>query len=126
MLLKEWIKIMLCKIKKENIYDFGESNIDIYDLVNNLCAKAYRVYGEEDRFGNVNPQEVSFGNSNIVMNDERAVITICGDVTNFYNSVIIIILEETDEECEKEFEAQLSDGIFENYKYGKIQEIKIN
>lgn len=41
--------------------------------------------------------------------------------TNDYS--IVRITRQTAEECQEELDGQLSDGIFENSKFGKIEEI---
>lgn len=41
--------------------------------------------------------------------------------SNYYS--IIHITRNTYDECEKELEAQISDGIFENSRTGKIEEV---
>lgn len=41
--------------------------------------------------------------------------------TNDYS--IIRITRDTAEECEDELNGQISDGLFENYKVGKIEEV---
>ncbi len=45
------------------------------------------------------------------------------DKTGTNEYTIVRITRDTAEECEREFEGQLSDGIFENSRVGKIEEI---
>ena len=46
------------------------------------------------------------------------------DRTGTNDYVIVNITRNTAEECEREFNGQLSDGIFENSRTGKVEEIK--
>ena len=43
------------------------------------------------------------------------------DVTGTNDYTVVIITRDTEELCDREFEGQLSDGIFENSRYGRIE-----
>ena len=47
------------------------------------------------------------------------------DVTGTHDYSVVEITRNTIEECDDEFQGQLSDGFFENCRVGKIEEIKI-
>lgn len=55
--------------------------------------------------------------------NERIIEVLCSDKTNTNDYVIVNITRPTRAECIREFEGQLSDGIFENSRVGKIEEI---
>lgn len=53
----------------------------------------------------------------------RVLTLLCSDRidTNYY--VVVIITRNTAGDCKKELRGQLSDGLFENYRYGTVEEI---
>lgn len=48
----------------------------------------------------------------------------CADKTGTNDYVIITITRNTAELCERDLWAQVSDGVFENSRIGKVEEIK--
>lgn len=89
-----------------------------------MVTKAWKVYGMDGH-----RQAQSFGASEhldfksgpyarkILIAIERE------DVTGTNDYVIIRVTGEDAESCVSEFNRQLDDGIFENCRYGKIEEI---
>ena len=81
--------------------------------------RSWKVYGREGH-----RQKASFGSS---MNFDTwsgchvEVETVDKTGTNDY--VIVRITADTSEACETELWAQISDGIFENCSFGKIEEV---
>lgn len=87
-----------------------------------MVARTWKVYGEVGH-----RQRESFCNSyKYDFSDERGARIIeveNADKTGTNEYSIIRITRNTPEECEKELEGQLSDGIFENSRVGKVVEI---
>lgn len=87
-----------------------------------MTTRAWRVYGEAGH-----RQRESFSRSERYDWSQngrtRIVEVINADRTGSNDYTIIRITRDTAEECEQEMEGQLSDGIFENTRYGKIEEI---
>ena len=87
-------------------------------------TRAWKVYGSDGH-----RQRISFFPSfchDFSKNGETRIIeTLCSDALNTNDYVIVSITMNTFEECEKELGGQLSDGIFENSYYGKVEEIKL-
>lgn len=86
---------------------------------------AFKVYGREGH-----RQGVSFGESkNYDWSSEhfgiRRVKELNSDITGTNEYTIIVITRNTEEEVRREFDGQLSDGIFENYNYGHIEEVPL-
>lgn len=88
-------------------------------------TKIWKVYGRENH-----RQRESFNAS--YLNDFsnakdgiRIIEVFNSDKTGTNDYTIVIITRNTEEECRREFDGQLSDGIFENSHTGKIEEIKI-
>jgi hypothetical protein len=84
--------------------------------------KAWKVYGVDGH-----RQRISFEPS--VSYDwscdgcTRILTEINSDLTNTNDYTIVIITRDTAKECKAEFRGQLSDGLFENSRYGKIEEL---
>lgn len=53
----------------------------------------------------------------------RFIAVECSDKTGTNEYVIVRITRNTAEECEKELWGQITDGIFENSRVGKVEEI---
>lgn len=87
-----------------------------------MITKAYKVYG-----ANGHRQKISFQKSdcwNFSTPDNIRIIQVLNsDITQMSHYSIVIISRNTEEECIREFEGQLSDGIFENARIGKIVEL---
>ena len=90
-----------------------------------MITKAYKVYGIPGH-----RQRVSFEPSavyNCWTNSEigtRIVELECSDKTGTNDYVIVRITSDSADECDREFYAQLSDGIFENSRVGEWMEIE--
>ena len=85
------------------------------------CRKVYHVYGE---YGH--RQRESFGESYELLHDESKTM-ICvrnSDITGTNDYTEIEIIAKNEKECDEILDAQLSDGIFENSKTGKVIEIR--
>lgn len=87
-----------------------------------MITRTWKVYGEVGH-----RQRESFCDSyKYDFSDERGTRIIeveNADKTGTNEYSIIRITRNTPEECEKELEGQLSDGIFENSRVGKVVEI---
>ena len=81
--------------------------------------KSWKVYGADGH-----RHRVSFEPSvryDWTQGDNIRIVELeCSDKTGTNDYVRIIITRNTEEECEAEFRGQLSDGIFENCRVGKI------
>ena len=87
-------------------------------------TRSWKVYGADGH-----RQRESFGKSYSFdfSNDDdgmRIIEVEREDRTGTNDYVIVNITRNTAEECEREFNGQLSDGIFENSRTGKVEEIK--
>lgn len=91
-----------------------------------LVKKTWKVYGEDGH-----RQRHSFADSYLYNfskyeNDEIRIIEALNSDktgTNEY-SIFPIMMNKTPHEVDLEMEAQLSDGMFENSRYGKVEEIE--
>ena len=88
-----------------------------------MKTKSWKVYGSDGH-----RQKISFGKSIHwdFSNKEDGIRIIevdCEDRTNTNEYVIVRITREKEKDCESEFLAQVSDGIFENARIGKIEKI---
>lgn len=87
-----------------------------------MITRTWKVYGAEGH-----RQKESFNQSHKHDFSEdgktRIIEVLNSDKTgsNYYS--IIRITRDTVEECEKELNGQLTDGIFENYRIGKVEEV---
>ena len=85
-------------------------------------TRAWKVYGAEGH-----RQHESFGESYKYDFSENGIIRIIevdnSDKTGTNEYSIIRITRNSFEECEQELNGQLSDGIFENSRVGKVEEI---
>ena len=92
-----------------------------------MATRAWKVYGMFDG-AIVHRQRESFHASRRYDwsegDDIRIVELLNSDKTGTNEYTIIRITRNTAEECERELEGQLSDGLFENSRYGKIKEIE--
>ena len=86
-------------------------------------TKAWKVYGADGH-----RQRVSFRSSAKYDWSEEGNIRIVellnADKTGTNDYTIIVITRNTEAECKDELEGQLSDGFFEDSRYGRIEEIK--
>lgn len=88
------------------------------------ATRIWKVYGSDGH-----RQRESFGKSykfDFSNADDgiRIIDVECADRTGTNDYVIVNITRNTSEECEKEFNGQLTDGIFENSRVGRIEKIK--
>ena len=79
-------------------------------------TRTWKVYGAEGH-----RQRESFCGSQKYDFSENGKVRILETGTNDYS--IVRITRQTAEECQEELDGQLSDGIFENSRFGKIEEI---
>lgn len=89
-----------------------------------MVTKIYKVYGADSH-----RMKVSFGSSfvdNFSTPDQTRIISCaCADKTGTNDYVTIQISCNTAEDCDKEFDGQLSDGLFENCRVGKWETIAV-
>lgn len=89
----------------------------------NMAVRTWKVYGVTGH-----RQRESFNKSyimNFSMDDEVRIIEVLNsDVTGTNDYTIVRIIRSTAEECEKELEGQISDGIFENSHVGSWEEVR--
>lgn len=88
-----------------------------------MTTRTWKVYGVEGH-----RQRESFNESYVYdFSDGEKIRKIeieNADKTGTNEYSIIRITRNTSEECEKELDGQLSDGIFENSRFGEIVEVK--
>ncbi len=86
-----------------------------------MTTKTYRVYGREGH-----RQRISFGPSaryDWSKDGKTRIVELqCADKTGTNDYVRVIITRDSEEECLRELDGQLSDGIFENSRIGRIEE----
>lgn len=84
-----------------------------------MITKTWKIYGAEGH-----RQRESFGESFAFRTEDGCTVIICcEDITETNDYVIMKITAPTEKELEEEFKGQLSDGVFENSRVGKIIEI---
>lgn len=88
-------------------------------------TKAWKVYGldghrQRESFFKSTRWDFSEGDNIRIVECDRA------DTTGTHDYVIVRITRNTEEECDRELDGQLSDGIFENSRIGKIELCEIN
>ena len=85
-------------------------------------TRAWRVYGSDGH-----RQRESFNDSytwDFSKGEETRIIEVQNaDITGTNEFSIIKITRNTAEECQAELDGQISDGIFENSKVGRVEEI---
>ena len=82
--------------------------------------KEYKVYGADGH-----RQRESFADSFSFKTLNGAFIMIRNsDMTGTHEYSQVIVLSKNEKSCDEEFEAQLTDGIFENSRTGKIEVVK--
>ena len=79
---------------------------------------AWKVYGADGH-----RQRLSFGDSFSFAHDNISCAVFNSDITGTNEYTILNVIASSIEECRKELVAQLCDGVFEDSKYGKIEEI---
>lgn len=97
-----------------------------------MTLKSYVVYGrktyDQDENGNwtwtQHRQAVSFQKSRFWMNDDGSFVSVCNsDIIDTNDYTILVIGADSLEKCREILEGQLSDGVFENYNYGEVEEL---
>ena len=85
-------------------------------------TRTWKVYGQDGH-----RQKQSFGESETWDFSENGKVRIIdivrADKTGTNDFVMVSITRDTAEECQRELDGQLSDGIFENCRYGEVEEI---
>lgn len=92
-------------------------------MKNSSITKTWKVYGVEGH-----RQRESFNRSytddfSNAHDGVRILTVLNSDSTGTNDYTIVKITRNNAKECQEEFDGQLSDGIFENSKVGKIEEI---
>lgn len=87
-----------------------------------MITKTFKVYGSEGH-----RQRISFGESftwDFSKGDDVRIIECeCQDKTGTNEYVILKITRNTKQEVYEELDGQLCDGLFENSRYGRVEEI---
>lgn len=88
-----------------------------------MVTRAWKIYGAEghrqrESFCESYKYDLSDGENIRIVEVENS------DKTGTNDYSVIRITRNTSEECQKELEGQLSDGIFENSRVGVIEELK--
>lgn len=85
-------------------------------------TRAWRVYGRDGH-----RQRVSFFDStddNFSRDGKTRIISTCNsDRTGTNQYSVVVITKDTAEECERELWGQITDGIFEDSRFGKVEEV---
>lgn len=88
------------------------------------AIRAWKVYGAEGH-----RQRESFGESyrwDFSEGDKVRILTVLNsDITGTNDYSIVVIERDTMNECINELDGQISDGIFENSRTGRIEEIQV-
>lgn len=90
------------------------------------ATRAWKVYGRTghrmmESFGKSCVWDFSDSSSTV-----RHITILREDITKTNDYVVVIITREDAAGCRSEFEGQLSDGLFENVKTGKIEEVPLS
>ena len=91
-------------------------------MKNQTVTRAWKVYGW-DGHRQIVSFSPSFSDDFSEEGDFRIISVYNSDKTGTNDYTIIRITRNTAEECLDELIGQLSDGIFENVRFGKIEEI---
>lgn len=88
-----------------------------------MFTKMYKIYGRDghrisESFHKSRDYEYSASEK---MSQIRV---INGNITRHHNFIYVIVTADSPSECEHNMWGQLSDGIFENMRFGKVVEIK--
>lgn len=96
---------------------------EIGNLIRIGVTRSWKVYGAEghrQRESFCNSYEYDFSNA---LEGVRIIKVDCADKTGTNDYVIIRITRNNAEECERELDGQISDGIFENSRVGYVEEV---
>ncbi len=121
--------VVVWDLKTDNLYHLlvrtdGKGNyIEIvekrYYKEDIMATKVYKIYGAEGH-----RQRESFNESTCYNfsegKDARIIEVLNSDKTGTNDYSVVKITRNTPEECEEELHGQLTDGIFENCRIGKI------
>ena len=85
-----------------------------------MIEKKWKIYGIEG-----SRQAASFGKSSLNAKtwSGYCLDVINSDITGTNDYTILIVRAETEKKCRAGLYAQISDGVFENCRVGKIEEI---
>lgn len=88
-----------------------------------MITRVWKVYGAEGH----RQRESFYPSYKHNFSNEKdgvgIIVLLNSDVTGTNDYSIVIITRETAEQCLEEFDGQISDGIFENSRTGRIEEI---
>ena len=90
-----------------------------------MVTRAWKVYGRE---GHRQKESFNYSVTNDFSDEKygiRIIEVLNSDKTGTNEYSIIKITRNTAEECEAEFDGQLSDGVFENCATGFVEEVEI-
>lgn len=88
-----------------------------------MITKNYKLYGRDGH-----RQEVSFLTSceyeTWDAKGNQILLTILNaDLTGCYDYSIVSVTANSEEECRRVLDAQISDGVFKNYHVGRVEEL---
>ena len=86
------------------------------------ATRTWKVYGANGHRQRISFQE-SFRWDFTKDEDIRIIEVFNSDITNTNDYSIVKITRNTSQECEQELNGQVSDGIFENSRVGRIEEV---
>lgn len=110
------------------LLEYEQLNYKVLDLIPeskedwNMVTRAWKIYGAEghrQRESFNESYDYDFSNGD----DIRLISVENSDKTNTNDYTIVRITRNTSEECESELWGQITDGIFENSRTGKVEEI---
>ena len=88
-----------------------------------MFTKIYKIFGEEGhRIRESFHKSRDYDYSTPEKMSQIRVIN--GNITRHHNFIYVIVTADTPGECDHNMWGQLSDGIFENMRFGKVIEIK--
>ena len=88
-----------------------------------MFRKTWRVWGMDGhriKESFCDSQNWDFSNDK---DGTRVIQVSCADITGTHDYVFVTIVRDTEEECDREFDGQISDGIFENQRVGCCEEL---
>lgn len=91
-----------------------------------MATLAFKVYGKDGHRQRVSFDESKSYDWSSANLGTRILKKINSDITGTNEFSLIVIEKDTEEEVRRELDGQLSDGIFENYNYGKIEEVSLD
>lgn len=88
-------------------------------------TRSWKIYGRGGDWNRASKEESSFCDFTNEYDGIRLLGMDCYDVTGSYDYVVVTITRNTAKECLDELRGQISDGMFENYRVGRREEITI-